>query len=130
MGHEGKCANVHGHEYVLNVEVAIEGSGDIVLDSVGRILDFGVIKDKVGGWIDDNWDHNFLANEKDLNLIQCINAIQKKDVFVLPYNPTAENLCRYLVENVLPYIKLGRELKVVGLEIEETPRCSASLKIM
>ena len=46
MKHEGKCRNYHGHRYVF--EATVEGPG---LDEVGRIVDFSVIKERLGGWL-------------------------------------------------------------------------------
>jgi len=52
LGHEGKCAHLHGHRYVA--EITVESAG---LDSLGRVVDFSVIKEKVGKWVDENWEY-------------------------------------------------------------------------
>ena len=42
-GHESKCANLHGHSY--KVERGLRsGAG-----RVGRVIDFSVLKEKIGG---------------------------------------------------------------------------------
>ena len=38
MGHEGKCRNLHGHNYVVFVTAQADE-----LDSVGRVIDFSVL---------------------------------------------------------------------------------------
>ena len=48
LGHENKCANAHGHNYVAYISAR---SND--LDKVGRVIDFSVLKEKIGGWIDE-----------------------------------------------------------------------------
>ena len=59
VGHEGKCRNLHGHNYVL--EVFVTGREQ---DSIGRILDFKMLKERVNGWLDENWDHTFFFGRK------------------------------------------------------------------
>ena len=61
LGHESKCANAHGHNY----SVFIHASAD-KLDSLGRVIDFGVIKQILNPWLDTNWDHTFLVYKEDL----------------------------------------------------------------
>ena len=47
MEHESKCRHLHGHRYVAEVTVATSE-----LDGLGRVLDFGLLKTELGGWID------------------------------------------------------------------------------
>ena len=54
-GHEGKCAGIHGHNYVA--QIFIESKH---LDKVGRVIDFSVIKREIKTWIDNNWDHKMI----------------------------------------------------------------------
>ena len=49
LGHENKCRHIHGHNYVAFIHAEAEQ-----LDSIGRVIDFGVLKDKFGGWIDEH----------------------------------------------------------------------------
>lgn len=60
LRHESKCAHLHGHRYTA--EVVVRGRE---LDNVSRVIDFGLVKQLVGGWIDENWDHNILLNSQD-----------------------------------------------------------------
>ena len=59
VGHENKCRHIHGHNY----RITFTCQGD--LDSVGRVLDFSEIKSRLCMWVEDNWDHKFLAWEED-----------------------------------------------------------------
>ncbi|MFW5872193.1 MAG: 6-pyruvoyl trahydropterin synthase family protein, partial [bacterium] len=59
--HENKCANLHGHNGV----VWIHATPTKQKDQVGRIIDFSVLKQKVGGWIDEHWDHTMILWEQD-----------------------------------------------------------------
>ena len=55
LNHEGKCANLHGHNYLVEFHV----TGNEV-DSLGRVVDFSVLNKLFKGWIDENWDHGFV----------------------------------------------------------------------
>jgi len=112
--HESKCAFFHGHNYRVDVDVVGVGGGTEV-DSVGRIVDFSLIKKRMLGWLDDNWDHGFLIYEEDENALAAIKMVQPTKYFVMPYNPTAENMARYLLEVVAPNV-LG-DLGVVARKV-------------
>jgi 6-pyruvoyltetrahydropterin/6-carboxytetrahydropterin synthase len=100
-GHESKCAFFHGHNYRVDIEVeGVHGGAEV--DSVGRIVDFSMIKRRMLGWLDDNWDHGFLIYEEDANALAAIRMVEPTKYFVMPYNPTAENMARYLLEVVSP----------------------------
>lgn len=99
VGHEGKCQNLHGHNYV--VEVYVTGQQQ---DAVGRILDFKLLKQKCHGWLDEHWDHAFILWDQDENALAAIRSCQPHRIFELPYNPTAENMAKYFLEQVCPKI--------------------------
>ena len=57
--HESKCAAFHGHRYAAELTCLAP------LDDRGRVIDFGVVKERVGGWIDENWDHTAILQRDD-----------------------------------------------------------------
>ena len=63
-----------------------------------------MIKKRMLGWLDDNWDHSFLVFAEDANALAAIRMVQPTKNFVMPYNPTAENMARYLLEVVAPSV--------------------------
>jgi 6-pyruvoyltetrahydropterin/6-carboxytetrahydropterin synthase len=121
MLHESKCKTAHGHRFKAEIHARSES-----LDSVGRVIDFSVLKGKIGTWIDDNWDHTFIVYKKDVETHKALMMMPRmKDPFVLPTNPTSENLSQYLLDVVCP-----AELKDTGVEVFkivlwETPNCFA-----
>ena len=123
--HGGKCEFFHGHNYTADFFVTAEE-----VDSVGRVIDFADLKRLLKGWIDEHWDHAFLLNTDDENGLMAIKLVVPSKFYVLPYNPTAENMARYLLEEVGPdlFADTGVTLtKVVIWETEES--CSeASLE--
>lgn len=117
-GHEGKCKNLHGHHYIVEASFSAEG-----LDSVGRVVDFAVIKEKLGSWIDTNWDHNVILWEKDKTLGENISAETKQKIFYLLESPTAENMALYLFHEVCPKLFAGLGISCTNLRLYETPNC-------
>ena len=71
-GYEGKCENVHGHNYKIEASVAAEE-----LDGIGLAVDFKVLKEhlrKVAG----KFDHTDLNQHEEFKQV----------------NPSSENLAR------------------------------------
>ena len=99
--HESKCAFFHGHNYRVDIEV-VPAAGGGEVDVVGRVIDFSMIKQRMLGWLDANWDHAFLVFEEDENALAAVRMVEPTKYFVMPWNPTAENMARYLVEVVAP----------------------------
>jgi len=112
--HESKCAFFHGHNYRVDIEV-VGANGGAEVDAVGRIVDFSQIKQRMLGWLDANWDHAFLVYEQDENALAAVRMVQPSKYFVMPWNPTAENMARYLLEVVAPSV-LG-DLGVVARKV-------------
>lgn len=130
LGHEGKCRHLHGHRYVAEVTVTSPK-----LDSLGMIVDFSVLKEQVGNWINQWWDHNVILHKDDpLFKIQAMidNSDMRDfpDVFSRePYkmaegNPTAENMARELF-NVADMLLHKHNLTVVSVRLYETPNSFA-----
>lgn len=113
--HESKCKYLHGHRYV--VEVTAQAPQ---LDALGRVVDFGELKQKLGGWLDAHWDHTTILWEEDRALGEDIAEQTGQEVFYLPHNPTAENMARYLLEVVCPPL-FAAPLQIVSIVIRETP---------
>jgi 6-pyruvoyltetrahydropterin/6-carboxytetrahydropterin synthase len=99
--HESKCAYLHGHNYRVDVEV-VAADGAATVDDVGRIVDFSLIKKRLLGWLDTNWDHAFILFVEDSGAIAAVRQSTPSKLFLLPWNPTAENMARYLLEVVCP----------------------------
>ncbi len=121
MNHESKCATPHGHNYDVHIYAEADQ-----LDSLGRVIDFSVLKEKIGSWIDLYWDHNFLVYEQDVGLIQALlSAPRVKDPFICPFNPTAENIAHYLLTSVCPEQLKGTDVRVPKVVLYETINCYA-----
>lgn len=72
LSYESKCENLHGHNWIITVYCRSQE-----LNADGMVVDFKHIKDCIHGYLDHG---NF--NE------------------LLPFNPTAENIARWVTEQV------------------------------
>jgi len=125
VGHENKCKHLHGHN--LRITFIVAERQDI-LDNVGRVVDFGVIKQLLCLWLEDNWDHKMLLWESDPN-VSMLRTIMPQDIVAVPFNPTSENMAKYLVEVIGPQQLAGTSLYVDSVRVEETRKCAATYKL-
>ena len=72
LDYESKCTNLHGHNWVITVYCKAES-----LNKNGMVCDFTHIKNLIKGTLDHR-----VINE------------------VLPFNPTAENIARWVVDSI------------------------------
>jgi 6-pyruvoyltetrahydropterin/6-carboxytetrahydropterin synthase len=93
-GYKGKCENVHGHNY--RVQVTLEGPE---LDNIGLLVDFTELKKVMRGVI-GRLDHQFINDLEPFTTV----------------NPSAENLAKYFFEEISGQLKTlppGANLKDV-----------------
>lgn len=117
LRHEGKCKFVHGHRYAM--EITCEAG----LDDVGRVIDFGKVKEVVGGWLDEFLDHGFIAQEGD-PIIPFLQE-QKSKLYIVDFSPTAENLAQMVLDRSRELLK-NFGVNVVQVKCYETPNGSAT----
>jgi 6-pyruvoyltetrahydropterin/6-carboxytetrahydropterin synthase len=96
------------------------------LDEVGRVIDFSVVKAKLCQWLEDNWDHKMLLWDRDAIFPTLEASDVQPGLVAVSFNPTAENMARYLVETVGPKQLHGTNVQLVMVEVEETRKCSAT----
>ena len=86
-GYNGKCANVHGHSYVL--QIGVKGPIDF---NTGMVIDFSRLKKIVNQEIIDLLDH------QDLNTL---SSEPGQLGINFPYEmPTAENMVGWIVQRL------------------------------
>lgn len=123
-GHEGKCRHLHGHNYVGYFHARARA-----LDNVGRVIDFSVIKERVGSWIETYWDHGFLYWDCDKELKEFFRFNDKNKSFPHPTNPTAENIALYLIHSVCPQVLEGAGVEIYRVLVWETENCFAEVEL-
>lgn len=123
--HEGKCAHPHGHNYV-----ALFTAQAAELDAVGRVIDFSVLKEKIGGWIDKYWDHGFIYLSSDTQMKHIFERSEGDFKYhAMPRNPTAENMAWYLLHTVCPQVLKDTNVLVTEVTLWETENCYATVKL-
>lgn len=105
--YEGKCANLHGHTWL--VEVTVSGT---TLDRAGMLVDFGVLKKMLAGIL-QNYDHTCLNQAADFK----------------QQNPTAENIARQVFRHMAAGLA-GSELdvRVCQVRVWESPDAAATYR--
>jgi 6-pyruvoyltetrahydropterin/6-carboxytetrahydropterin synthase len=122
LGHESKCANLHGHNGRIHFKV-----GGASLDQVGRVIDFSDIKTRLCEWVEQNWDHRFLISQ-DHDLATTLFA-KDPTVVVCNFNPTAENMAAYMLHVIGPLQLKGTGLTLMEVVLEETRKCKAEARL-
>lgn len=98
-GYAGKCKDLHGHTWQIEVTVAGEQ-----LDTIGLVADFAVLKKKLNDFLMP-LDH------------VCLNDL----AYFKEHNPTTENIARYVYRNFAPGVA---PLKIRKVQVWESATSS------
>ena len=96
-GYNGKCKDIHGHSYHLEVTFIGKPKSNKTLSDCGMVVDFGEIKKVVKEKILPNFDHR-LVLRKD-SRFQQIAPINER-IRLVDYQPTCENMLIEIVEEL------------------------------
>lgn len=96
----GKCANLHGHNWI--VEVIVQGEK---LNELGILVDFKILKEKLNQILAE-LDHKYL-NELEIFAEQ---------------NPTAENLAKEIFDEFSMADIFNDDTKLKAVKIQESPK--------
>lgn len=118
-GYDGLCKNIHGHSYRLFVTVIGEPITDTQNKKLGMVIDFGDLKRIVNKEIVDKFDHALVLNESQKDeIIQVKNSPLFDRYYLLPYQPTCENMVADFAERIKKNLPQGVEL--FSLKMHET----------
>ncbi|AWW35139.1 6-carboxytetrahydropterin synthase QueD [Mannheimia varigena] len=122
-GHDGKCQNLHGHTYKLQVEV----TGDLYESGAkrGMVMDYSDLKAIVKCHILDPMDHAFiydLHNARESQVAQLLIDLKSK-VYGIPSRTTAEEMAKYMFEKLE---KMGLPVSLIRLWETPTSYCEYS----
>lgn len=91
LNYDGKCKYLHGHNG--RVVISLEGEK---LDERGMLVDFTDIKKSLRTWIDNELDHRMILHQND-PLVPILQT-HKQPMYLIPVNPTAENIARLIFD--------------------------------
>jgi 6-pyruvoyltetrahydropterin/6-carboxytetrahydropterin synthase len=103
LNYNGPCENLHGHNWLVRATVRCD-----TLDRSGLGIDFKTLRRKLGAILED-YDH------KNLN-----------DIFGGGDSPSSECLSRHIYRRLTDSLSSDSEVKVVRVEVQETPGNSAA----
>jgi 6-pyruvoyltetrahydropterin/6-carboxytetrahydropterin synthase len=118
-GYDGKCKNVHGHSYKLDVTVIGRPISDNTNVKFGMVIDFGDLKTIVKDEIVDVFDHATVFN-KNTPHVELAKELESRghNVLLVDYQPTSEMMVidfAKKIQNRLPDI-----IKLHSLKLQET----------
>ena len=113
LHHTGKCANLHGHNGTVKIACR-----NTQLNTQGMVADFVDIKNTIGTWIEQTLDHRTILVEHDP--LADVLRDYGEAVLVLPVEPTAENLAKWIYEQAEQF-----GLPVCSVSFWETEKCAA-----
>jgi 6-pyruvoyltetrahydropterin/6-carboxytetrahydropterin synthase len=105
-GYKGKCENVHGHNY--RVQVTVQGAE---LDSTGLLVDFVELK-RVMRDVIARLDHQFINDLEPFTVI----------------NPSAENMAKYFYDHIAGSLRPETPLRISQVKLWETDTSSATYR--
>ena len=123
VGHENKCRHLHGHNYRIHFVCEADQ-----LDALGRVIDFGLINDRLCQWLEEHWDHRLMIWQED-PLLPELQRIASEDLCIVPFNPTAEHIAHHLVHVIGPQQLEGTGIRLVRCRVDETRKCSATCSL-
>jgi 6-pyruvoyltetrahydropterin/6-carboxytetrahydropterin synthase len=119
-GYKGKCKNIHGHRWRVEVEVACD---DLISHGEfrGMVVDFSQLKEDIKEII-DYYDHALIIEEGSLreDTLKCLLEDDFK-IITVKFRTTAENFAAFFYKCIKDK---GYDVKRVT--IYETPTNSAS----
>lgn len=118
-GYDGKCKNVHGHSYRLDVTVIGQPISDTSNVKFGMVIDFGDLKKIVKEEIVDVFDHATVFN-KNTPHIELAKELEDRghNVLLVNYQPTSEMMVIDFAEKIKN--RLPDNIKLHSLKLSET----------
>ena len=118
-GYDGKCKNVHGHSYRLDVTVIGTPINDNTHVKFGMVIDFGDLKKIVKEEIVNVFDHAtvFNKNTPHVELARELE-IRGHNVLLVDYQPTSEMMVIDFASKIK--MRLPENIKLFSLKLQET----------
>ena len=118
-GYDGKCKNVHGHSYKLDVTVVGKPIDDTNHVKYGMVIDFSDLKKIVKEEIVEVFDHATVFN-KNTPHIELAEELSNRghNVLLVDYQPTSEMMVIDFAEKIKR--RLPNNIQLHSLKLQET----------
>ena len=118
-GYDGKCKNVHGHSYRLNVTVIGQPITDTSHVKFGMVIDFSDLKKIVKEEIVNVFDHATVFN-KNTPHVELAKELETRghNVLLVNYQPTSEMMVIDFAQKIKK--RLPENIKLHSLKLQET----------
>ena len=118
-GYDGKCKNVHGHSYRLDVTVIGVPISETSNVKYGMVIDFSDLKKIVKEEIVDVFDHATVFN-KNTPHVELARELDSRghNVLLVDYQPTSEMMVIDFAEKIKN--RLPKNIKLFALKLQET----------
>jgi 6-pyruvoyltetrahydropterin/6-carboxytetrahydropterin synthase len=90
--YDGKCKNIHGHSYKLEVTVIGQPLAEQGHAADGLVIDFGDLKKIVNSEVVDIFDHALVMKKDYSKELSTVLADNFERLVYVNYQPTCENL--------------------------------------
>jgi len=118
-GYDGKCKNLHGHSYHLEVTVIGTPIKDACNVKYGMVIDFGDLKKIVKEDIVDVFDHSMIFNRNTPHIEMANDLIERgHHVLLVDYQPTTEMMVIDFAEKIKR--RLPETIQLHSLKLQET----------
>ncbi len=123
-GYDGKCKNIHGHSYHLDVTVIGTPINDNSNVKYGMVIDFGDLKKIVKEEIVDVFDHATVFN-KNTPHVELAKELERRghNVILVDYQPTSEMMIIDFAKKIKRH--LPSNITLHSLKLRETATCYA-----
>jgi len=123
LNYPGKCKNIHGHTYRLEVTVKGTPCNEENSPKKGMLIDFSDFKNLIQNEIIAVWDHALMIHQNTDPVL--LNALKNnyEKVITVHFQPTTENMiCELVVviKKILP-----SELQLFSVKLYETEKSFA-----
>lgn len=118
-GYDGKCRNVHGHSYKLDVTVIGSPIADNTHVKYGMVIDFSDLKKIVKEEVVDVFDHATVFN-KNTPHIELAKELEDRGhhVILVDYQPTSEMMIIDFAAKIKR--RLPESIALFSLKLQET----------
>ena len=119
-GYEGKCSNIHGHRWTVEVTVAAENLAKEG-QTRGMVVDFKTLKNSLNE-LTEELDHSLIIEAGSLKETTKAALLEEDFRMIeVPFRPTAENLAEYFFDEMEE-----KDYQVILVKVYETPNnCAA-----